>query len=403
MPKNIVILFDGTSNGITSERTNVLRLYGVLEKSERQVVWYDPGVGTFGADNAWSRTWRKAVEVWGLATGWGLDQNVKEAYRFLVENYSEDAAEQKDRVFVFGFSRGAYTARVLAGFLHNFGLVAPENLNLVDYAYRAYKRIGENPREEAFAETRLYERILRPTRPAIRLLGLFDTVASVIESGRFGPRLRSHASTSKNPSVQSIVHAVAIDERRTMFRPLLWPGGKDWQPNPFAGDKAAPQDVREVWFAGHHCDVGGGYREADSSLCKVPLEWMVEQATSCGLLVKARSVKQVVKGEGDSGEHVAPDPLSKTRGSMRGLWPLVEFLPRRLPSGSRRASILGFTLPLFERRAVPEGAVLHRSVIERREATGYWPPNLSADHIEWKGDIPSERDAVPGDLNRGQR
>ena len=77
MPKNIVILMDGTSNEISTDRTNILRLYGTLEKSERQLVYYEPGVGTFGAENAWLRFWRKAVEIWGLATGWGLDQNVK--------------------------------------------------------------------------------------------------------------------------------------------------------------------------------------------------------------------------------------------------------------------------------------------------------------------------------------
>lgn len=89
MPKNIVILLDGTSNEISANRSNILRLYGTLEKSGRQLVYYDPGVGTFGAENAWLRFWRKAVEILGLATGWGLDHNVKEAYRFLVENYDD--------------------------------------------------------------------------------------------------------------------------------------------------------------------------------------------------------------------------------------------------------------------------------------------------------------------------
>jgi uncharacterized protein (DUF2235 family) len=87
MAKSIVILLDGTSNEISSDRSNILRLYGVLKKSAQQLVYYDPGVGTFGAEGAWSRFWRKAHEVWGLATGWGLDHNVKEAYRFLVEHY----------------------------------------------------------------------------------------------------------------------------------------------------------------------------------------------------------------------------------------------------------------------------------------------------------------------------
>lgn len=113
MPKNIVILCDGTSNEISQNRTNVLRLFGALERSPEQVVFYDPGVGTFGAENAWSYYYRKAIEIWGLATGWGLDQNVKEAYKFLIEYYDDGKRpngknEDPDQIFIFGFSRGAY-------------------------------------------------------------------------------------------------------------------------------------------------------------------------------------------------------------------------------------------------------------------------------------------------------
>lgn len=86
MAKNIVILLDGTSNGITSKRTNILRLYGCLRKSETQLVYYDPGVGTMGSQGTWSRRVQMASELWGMATGAGIDQNVKKAYRFLVKN-----------------------------------------------------------------------------------------------------------------------------------------------------------------------------------------------------------------------------------------------------------------------------------------------------------------------------
>jgi len=131
-----------------------------------------------------------------MATGWGLDQNVKEAYRFLIENYddgkrSDGPDRGRDRIYIFG-------------------------------SYRAYKRINDR-KEGTFDEIRLYERILRPDKPPIQCLGLFDTVASVIESGRFGLRLKKHAFTKTNTSVVSARHAVAIDERRTMFRPQLWP------------------------------------------------------------------------------------------------------------------------------------------------------------------------------------
>src|ERR1700761_4944219 len=112
MSKNIVILFDGTSNEISRDRTNILRLFGVLKRDDSQIVYYDPGVGTFGAADSWSNAYRKTIEIWGLATGWGIDQNVKEAYRFIVENYNRGSADadghspDHDRLYIFGFSRG---------------------------------------------------------------------------------------------------------------------------------------------------------------------------------------------------------------------------------------------------------------------------------------------------------
>jgi uncharacterized protein (DUF2235 family) len=384
MPKNIVILFDGTSNEISAARTNILRLYGTLEKGDRQIVYYDPGVGTFGAENAWLRVWRKAVEIWGMATGWGLDQNVKEAYRFLVENYDDgrrkgEESLGRDRIYIFGFSRGAYSARVLAGFIHALGLIERRNLNLVDYAFRAYKRIGENS-EDGFAEIRLYERILNPDRPPIRLLGLFDTVASVIEHGRYGPRLRSHAFTKKNQSVETIRHAVAIDERRTMFRPQLWPEGQEYWGNPFNRVDAKPQDVREVWFAGVHGDVGGGYKEAESGLIKLPLKWMIEQTGPTGLHYRKQTVNDIVLGTNPAKTYVAPDAMAAPHNSMNWAWAIFEFIPRRRPAGSQRCDFFGLTIPLFERRQIPEGARIHHSVIDRAKATGKTAANLPSQY-----------------------
>lgn len=400
MPKNIVILLDGTSNAIKENRSNILRLYGTLQKNDEQVVYYDPGVGTFGADSAWLSLWRKAHEVWGLMTGWGLDQNVKEAYRFLVEHYDNGkkgggksgnvlkAGGTRDRIYIFGFSRGAYTARVLAGFIHAVGLMEPRNLNLLDYAYKAYKRIGEydqqsatqEEKDKAFAEVRLFERMLKTDRPPIRMLGLFDTVASVIESGRYGPRLKSHAFTEKNESVQSVTHAVALDERRAMFRPLLWPEGGDYYGNPFNKSAAKQQDVKEQWFTGFHCDVGGGLSEQESELCKVPLLWMIARARQCGLKFNTRSINLIVRATGGDPKYVAPNPLATSHNSMKGFWRLLEFVPRKKPKDSKRVSLFGISLPLFERRHVPDGSVIHASVIERKNTLGVWPENIPANH-----------------------
>ncbi|PYE90441.1 DUF2235 domain-containing protein [Phyllobacterium leguminum] len=383
MPKNIVILFDGTSNEISADRTNILRLYGMLEKSERQLVYYDPGVGTLGAENAWLSFWSKTVEVWGMATGWGLDQNVKAAYQFLVENYDKgrrkgEGPSGRDTIYLMGFSRGAYSARVLAGFIHAIGLIKKPNLNLVDYAYRAYKRIGRR-NEGSFAEVRLYERILDPDRPPIRLLGLFDTVASVIESGPYIPRLASTAFTQKNRSVESVRHAVGIDERRTMFRPLLWPEGEEYWGNPFNRGAARRQDVREVWFRGVHDDIGGGLPEDKSALAKVSLQWMMEETMPMGLIYRTQSVNEILYGKKPARHHVAPDPLAPIHNSMNWAWAILEFLPSRRPQGSRRPALFGWTLPLFERRVIPDDAFIHASVLERAEVTGALPENMPAE------------------------
>lgn len=378
MSKKIVILLDGTSNEIKADRSNILRLYGTLEKSDQQLVYYDPGVGTFGAEQSWSRRVRKGIEVWGMATGWGLDANVKEAYRFLVENYEKDEGGNRDQIYIFGFSRGAYSARVLAGFIHAFGLLEKRNLNLLDYVYRAYKNIRPDGREESFAEMRLHERVLRPDRPSIRCLGLFDTVSSVIESGRVLPRFRKHAFTANNPSIEAVRHAVAISERRTMFRPQLWPAFQEFSQNRFKPQDVLPQDAKEVWFSGSHGDVGGGYPEAQSALAKIPLYWMIEQTKNFGLDFKTRTVNEIVLGKREGKSYVPPNPQAGINDSMTFGWKMLEYSPRRKPKDSLRASILGWTLPRSEARMIPEGALIHASVLARPVK----PDNLPGDFKE---------------------
>ncbi|NGO62675.1 DUF2235 domain-containing protein [Rhizobium daejeonense] len=405
MGKNIVLLFDGTSNEIAADRTNILRLFGTLRRTDRQLVYYDPGVGTFGADDSWSRAWRKAVEVWGLATGWGMDSNIKQAYRFIVENYEaapRDSDGKKigedDRIFIFGFSRGAYTARVLAGFIHALGLIRREHLNLVDYAYRAYKGIPDHqthtpatpapegsPAPSAFATMRLYERTLKGIRPTIELLGLFDTVASVIEPGKVGIQFKTHPFTDRNPSVRYVRHAVAIDERRTMFRPELWPANQPFWGGPFrppADRPMQPQDVKEVWFTGVHGDIGGGYPEKQSALIKLPLAWMIRETKAMGLDYSTRTVNEVVLGKNPEKDYVAPNAMAEPHDSMNLAWRLVEFIPRKVPPSSWRhnGKAGGIYLPKSDPRLISEDALVHISVEERLnsspDGSRYKPRNL---------------------------
>ena len=135
MGRNLIVCCDGTGNEIKENQSNVLKFYRLVKKDNTQIGFYDPGVGTISNSNAWARFKNRAKGVFGLATGYGLDTNVLEAYKFLTKNYQDG-----DQIYLFGFSRGAYTIRVLAGFLNMVGLVNTHNENLFNYALIAYKQ-----------------------------------------------------------------------------------------------------------------------------------------------------------------------------------------------------------------------------------------------------------------------
>src|SRR3954449_10297720 len=145
--KNIVICCDGTGNEISENISNVLKLYRCLRKTgktePRQLVFYDPGVGTLARPNPWRKLAQDFTAIFGLATGYGLDDKVLAAYAFLVHNYREG-----DQIYLFGFSRGAYTVRVLAGLIHKIGLVSPEQVNLAGSGLTAYKQFSSDSADE---------------------------------------------------------------------------------------------------------------------------------------------------------------------------------------------------------------------------------------------------------------
>ncbi|WP_394688317.1 T6SS phospholipase effector Tle1-like catalytic domain-containing protein [Hoeflea sp.] len=398
MAKNIVILLDGTSNQISGDRTNVLRLYGSLERSKKQLVFYQPGVGTFGLSGWWQQ-WRSKLRIiMGLATGAGIAENVMEAYEFLVRNH-----EYGDKIYIFGFSRGSYTARLLAGFIRIFGLVRAEQLQLVRYAWRAYARLGQPGSKVFSAEIGHFQKVLGGHGVRIEFLGLWDTVASVFDARSGFPWLTTtqKAYTNQNNRVKIVRHAVAIDEQRTYFQPSLWEPGQDyeeWSRRKKAFVKT-PQDFEEVWFTGCHGDVGGGYPDARSGLAKIPLEWLYREAEAAGIIGDEKVFELLVHGKRPGGsaeaneelardeatkrtkDYAGPDPLADINQSMRGGWLIAEFLPRKIPATAFRIRFrLGkFYIPLFDHRKIPEGAKLHEAVIERLDKRpDYKPPNLPA-------------------------
>ena len=129
MGKNIVVCCDGTGNQVEGNLSNVLKLFRILRKNADQRVYYNPGIGTIGTNDEWTKLTQNTKSVFELATGYGLDDEILGAYRFVAQNYERD-----DSLFLFGFSRGAYTVRALAGFIHMVGLLAPDQLNIANYA-----------------------------------------------------------------------------------------------------------------------------------------------------------------------------------------------------------------------------------------------------------------------------
>jgi len=402
MPKNIVICCDGTGNQIDSTISNVLKLYCILGKNARQRVYYNPGIGTIGQKNAWQRFKQQTRGVFGLATGYGLDDDVLGAYRFLSQAY-----EKGDMVWLFGFSRGAYTVRALAAFIHVIGLLPPDQLNLAGYAFTAFKRssadsqrvnrtgqrsdpidIGEPHRSTELEAAWHFSRVAGGKPIHIEFVGVWDTVASVIvpREDTFLPDLQTLRFTRTNSSVKTFRHAMAIDERRRMFRLNAWKEGQVYRPAPFKPDSDIPQDIRQVWFAGVHADVGGGYPEPESGLSKYPLLWMIEEAHAKGLLINRAMVNHLVLGHSRKGSHhsyVAPDATAKLHVSMTAGWKLLEWLPKKLKwqEYAQRGSLLGWYLPRAEPRTIPDGALIHRSVLERIEQVpSYRPVNLPANY-----------------------
>ena len=287
--KNLVVCLDGTGNEVkVSRNTNVLRLFDMLDYSDesRQVAYYDPGVGTFSALGAWTPFGRRATRLTGLAFGTGLRHNLGEAYVFLMRNW-----QPGDRLYLFGFSRGAYAARALAGLLDEIGMLHPHEENLVPYAISAYARKPEkgDPPADQLATDGVTQKTLtrrfresfarrlgadKPTEVRVQYLGLWDTVEA---SGHLRGDL-GWKGIMDVPNADRVRHAVSIDEKRWPYKvvPLTTPQGQ------------APSALREeVWFPGVHSDVGGTYPDPvpPCRLSDITLKWVVDGARAAGLRV----------------------------------------------------------------------------------------------------------------------
>lgn len=364
MPRNLVVCCDGTSNEISSDSTNVLRIYRCLIRSDDQLAFYDCGVGTISNPDRITERGRGLSRLVDSALGLSVRANALDAYQFIVTHY-----QPGDRIFMFGFSRGAYTARAVAGLIHFLGLLRPELCNLQELAWSVYS--GENADQSVKDRFRGGNRFRKSFcidgDVPIHFIGVWDTVSSF---GWFGD-LRTLPHTANNPAIAHVRHAVAIDEHRAMF-----------QANHFRPERPGQHTTfKEVWFAGVHCDVGGGYVEEDGTLSKVSLEWMLREATSLDLLVDGRLRNHLLS---HPPEHPPADPLGTVHESLEGKWHLAELAPLRRYSGD--AGRKQWRLPHFWRRRPVESfapdkpkPTIHRSVLQRIDAKpNYRPRNLPA-------------------------
>jgi uncharacterized protein (DUF2235 family) len=194
--------------------------------------------------------------------------------------------------------------------------------------------------------------------------------------------LQTLVYTRTNPSVKKFRQAISIDERRRMFRLNRWTEPQKYRPNIFDPSTAIDQDIRQVWFAGVHADVGGGYPENESGLSKFPLLWMIEQAVAAGLRVDRSMVNHLGWGQprpGSSHVYVAPDPTAQLHVSLTAAWEILEWLPKRAKwrEWPERKCFLGWYLPRGEPRPIPDGAIIQQSVIERMaKVPSYRPINM---------------------------
>lgn len=283
---NIVICADGTWSRPEEDLakdfpTNVLKLARAIQPSGKsraagssevfhQHVFYDWGLGSY--HNALA----------GGITGAGIHKNILDCYRYLVQNISP-----KDKIFLFGFSRGAYTVRAVSGLIYNCGIVKRPDARLISEAWRIYKSPSKACHPDGATATMFREQHALSSR-AVHFVGVWDTVGALgLPFGVLGllDAKDEFYDTKMGANVSFARHAMAIDETREDFIPTLW------TPRPGV-------DVKQVWFAGVHSDVGGSYGpdHNGNEAADVSLQWMMEEAQSAGLQVEPHLKQRLSDG-----------------------------------------------------------------------------------------------------------
>jgi Uncharacterized alpha/beta hydrolase domain (DUF2235) len=343
------------------------------------------------------RYWSK---VKGLAFGAGFKANVLDAYRYLMEVYNDG-----DQIYIFGFSRGSYTARALAGLLHGYGLLCRGNEGHLLYAWRMMidqlKRNRERlkkprgqrgpgkantiKRDDAFVQT--FSRIV-----TIRFMGIWDTVSSV--GWVYTPiRLLDGA---QNPIIQVGRHAVSIDERRAFYRDNLWGDpvpitDPEWPAT--LRNHGIHQDIAQVWFPGAHSDVGGSYAQTEAAPANEALDWMIGELQQHGAQLCQDRIEIVLGRTANPVYRPPTSPGNRLHDSLDWRWWILQLIPQQYYDKDNET--IQCRVPFGRPRSIPDGAYIHRSAKERLEhpqqvQKRYDPANL-------KGSILTRIDTpIPG-------
>ncbi|OJA19274.1 hypothetical protein AZE42_04490 [Rhizopogon vesiculosus] len=272
--RTLVLCFDGTGDQFDSDNSNVVQLFSMLVKDNPAQL---AGIGIYTIPQIATPMMAKISKIVDMMLGNHLDAHVMGGYEFLMQNY-----EAGDKICIFGFSRGAYTARALAGMVHKVGLIPRCNHQQVPFAYNMYSRDDPQGWDESNAFKKAFSIDVKIEFVGICAVGLIP---------------RRLPFTHANDSIKYFRHALSLDERRVRFKPSTSERPNEKDRCRVKHDVGQGNDVEEVWFAGCHCDVGGGSVENNTrnSLARIPLRWMIRECfkAEVGILFRQDMFKEI--------------------------------------------------------------------------------------------------------------
>jgi len=339
--KRIIICADGTWNrpeqlGSDEYPTNVLKFARGIAAHDadgiKQVVFYDWGIGSYHD------------KVTGGGLGAGLEKNVMDGYRFLVHNY-----EKGDEIFVFGFSRGAYTVRSLTGLINNCGILKGQESNRIEEAFSVYKNKRHKPKDDFSVAWRKKYSLNHKVK--INFVGVWDTVGSMgLPFSIFGLIKDKHLFYDRKlgSNIIKARHALALDEQRDDFEPTIW-------------DPKKSVDLKQVWFTGVHSDVGGSYKpDSDETvLADIPMVWLMQEAQLDGLTFEPYMKRFIL------------NPLASQHNEYKGKYKLLGKRLREIPDSNKIPTSVHISV---KKRYAANSKYTSKPIEAYIKKHGEWPP-----------------------------